>query len=49
MTIQIKQIMKDLENPTELENKELAITLHILDLNGIEYDLEPPIKKEVSL
>ena len=38
--------MDDLENPTEKENKELAITLNLLDTHRITYDLNPPIKKE---
>jgi len=46
MTIQIRQIMKDTENVTEKEVKELAIALNMLDTHGIEYDLEPPLMEE---
>ncbi len=49
MTIEIRQQMGDLENPTEKEVIELAITLNMLDVHGIEYDLNPPIKKETGI
>ena len=46
MTIEIKQLMDDVKNPTEKENIELAKVLNFLDENDINYDLNPPENKK---
>ena len=48
MTIQIRMIMIDPENPTWIETGELAKILAFLDKEDLDYDLNPPIKRETS-
>ncbi len=48
MTIQIRQIMINLEKPTWLEVQELGKVINFLDKENISYDLNPPIKREIT-